>query len=84
MSRKELFMNAVRPVNAPMTKFILGRHYNADLMALKNEPVQKVLVLAPHMDDETIGPAAPSVSTPIKGLKSTACSSRTGRAAFLR
>ncbi|MYL36448.1 PIG-L deacetylase family protein [Halobacillus litoralis] len=56
MSRKELFMNAVRPVNAPMTKFILGRHYNADLMALKNEPVQKVLVLAPHMDDETIGP----------------------------
>ncbi|WP_226581188.1 PIG-L deacetylase family protein [Halobacillus litoralis] len=56
MSRKELVMNAVRPVNAPVTKFILGRHYQGDMKPVVNEPVKRVLVLAPHMDDETIGP----------------------------
>ncbi|MBX0357756.1 PIG-L deacetylase family protein [Halobacillus sp. Nhm2S1] len=56
MNKKELLMNAVRPVNAPVTNVILGRHYSGDMEAVKNEKVNNVLVLAPHMDDETIGP----------------------------
>ncbi|QHT48052.1 PIG-L family deacetylase [Bacillus sp. SB49] len=58
MSRKELAMKVVRPVNSPVTKTLLKRHYNEDLEPVIDEGVKNVLVLAPHMDDETIGPGA--------------------------
>ncbi|REJ08777.1 PIG-L deacetylase family protein [Halobacillus trueperi] len=58
MNKKETLMNIARPVNRPVTRRILKRHYSADLEVTSVEGEKKVLVLAPHMDDETIGPGA--------------------------
>ncbi|MEQ6376464.1 PIG-L family deacetylase [Bacillaceae bacterium S4-13-58] len=56
MSIKETFIKLMRPINIPLTKFVLTKHYR-DLKTLSdNKGAKRVLVLAPHMDDETIGP----------------------------
>ncbi|SEH44149.1 N-acetylglucosaminyl deacetylase, LmbE family [Halobacillus karajensis] len=58
MSKKEWVMDIARPVNRPLTRKILKNHYNASLELQSLEDEERVLVLAPHMDDETIGPGA--------------------------
>ncbi|WP_281974563.1 PIG-L deacetylase family protein [Halobacillus litoralis] len=56
MNKKELVMNIVKPVNYPVTKALLTNHYQGERTPASLENEKKVLVLAPHMDDETIGP----------------------------
>lgn len=58
MNKKEMIMNVARPVNRPLTRNLLKRHYTASMKPAAIEKDKKVLVLAPHMDDETIGPGA--------------------------
>lgn len=56
MKLKQLLMHIVRPINIPITRLILNRHYrdSKELSSTKN--AKRILILAPHMDDETIGP----------------------------
>ncbi|UOQ50281.1 PIG-L family deacetylase [Gracilibacillus caseinilyticus] len=55
MNSKELMLRIAKPINYPITKYALNNYYN-DKKSLSTANVAKnVLVLAPHMDDETIG-----------------------------
>ncbi|WP_085994108.1 PIG-L deacetylase family protein [Oceanobacillus senegalensis] len=56
MNIKQLIMNVVKPINIPITRWILKRHYSATKPLSGTLGAKRVLVLAPHMDDETIGP----------------------------
>ncbi len=49
-------MKILKPINLPVTKFILKRHYQASKELSSTKGAKRILVLAPHMDDETIGP----------------------------
>ncbi|TDL32607.1 PIG-L family deacetylase [Jeotgalibacillus sp. S-D1] len=55
MNIKKAMMSLAEPVINPATKFILKRHYNRKKNLTPLEPSKHVLILAPHMDDETIG-----------------------------
>ncbi|WP_163539682.1 PIG-L family deacetylase [Gracilibacillus sp. YIM 98692] len=55
MNSKELILNILKPVNYPITKHFLSKYYQADNASAGTRNAKKVLVLAPHMDDETIG-----------------------------
>ncbi|MDC3416705.1 PIG-L deacetylase family protein [Aquibacillus salsiterrae] len=56
MNVKELIINMVKPINIPVTKLILKKHYQANKPLSGTNNAMRVLILAPHMDDETIGP----------------------------
>ncbi|MBM7571337.1 PIG-L deacetylase family protein [Aquibacillus albus] len=56
MNLKELIINLFKPINIPMTKLILNNHYKGDKALSGTNHAKRVLILAPHMDDETIGP----------------------------
>ncbi|WP_337017441.1 PIG-L family deacetylase [Oceanobacillus massiliensis] len=56
MNLKNLIIKLMRPLNVPITKFILKRHYSERKQLSTNEHAERILILAPHMDDETIGP----------------------------
>lgn len=56
MNVKKLIFRATRPVTVPLTRVILKRHYKADKPLSGTKGAKKILILAPHMDDETIGP----------------------------
>ncbi|GAA0487044.1 hypothetical protein GCM10008986_10610 [Salinibacillus aidingensis] len=55
MSIKEFIINISKPILTPITRFVLKRHYQASRPLTEVGKARKVLVLAPHMDDETIG-----------------------------
>ncbi len=55
MNIKKTLMNAGEPVINPITKAVLKNHYQRNLSLAEPGSFQKVVVLAPHMDDETIG-----------------------------
>ncbi|WP_424412278.1 PIG-L deacetylase family protein [Paenisporosarcina sp.] len=52
---KQLLMKAINPLAIPLTKTILKRFYSGNLPVTQLEPIQNVVVFAPHVDDETIG-----------------------------
>ncbi|RYG71928.1 PIG-L family deacetylase [Lentibacillus lipolyticus] len=56
MNGKELLMTILKPINIPLTRFLLRRHYSGSKTLADTKQARRVLVLAPHMDDETIGP----------------------------
>ncbi|MFC2947541.1 PIG-L deacetylase family protein [Virgibacillus sediminis] len=56
MNAKQLIIGILKPINIPVTRFMLKRHYQASKVLADTTGARKVLVLAPHMDDETIGP----------------------------
>ncbi|MDG5471572.1 PIG-L family deacetylase [Jeotgalibacillus sp. ET6] len=55
MNLKKLVMNVSEPIINPLTKLVLKKHYQGNRECTPLENSRKVLVLAPHMDDETIG-----------------------------
>ncbi|HEU5140660.1 MAG TPA: PIG-L family deacetylase [Bacillales bacterium] len=55
MGTKQLLMDLSKPINLPLTRIILRKHYRSSKSPADLKNVQRVLVLAPHMDDETIG-----------------------------
>lgn len=55
MSIKNLFMNISEPVLVPVTKLVLSYHYRRELPLTEIKEKEKILIIAPHMDDETIG-----------------------------
>ncbi|TMN21954.1 PIG-L deacetylase family protein [Lentibacillus cibarius] len=56
MKAKELLMTILKPINIPLTRLLLRRHYSGSKTLSDTKQAKRVLVLAPHMDDETIGP----------------------------
>lgn len=52
---KQLLMKNAAPVLNPAIKASLKRFYAADKPLTRLEPAERVLVFAPHIDDETIG-----------------------------
>ncbi|HEX7065264.1 MAG TPA: PIG-L family deacetylase [Bacillales bacterium] len=52
---KKLLMDLSKPLNLPITRAILKKHYRSSKPLSELNEVRRVLVLAPHMDDETIG-----------------------------
>ncbi|GAA0436666.1 hypothetical protein GCM10008983_11740 [Lentibacillus halophilus] len=56
MKAKELLMTILKPINRPLTRYVLQRHYSGSKTLSDTKQAGRVLVLAPHMDDETIGP----------------------------
>lgn len=55
MNIKKALMSLAEPVINPVTKLILKGHYNRKKNITPLESSKHVLILAPHMDDETIG-----------------------------
>ncbi|MFC0525294.1 PIG-L deacetylase family protein [Pontibacillus salicampi] len=55
MNVKQMLMNASEPIINPITKAVLKKHYNRSLELSEPGPYKRVVVFAPHMDDETIG-----------------------------
>ncbi|MFB5662618.1 PIG-L deacetylase family protein [Alteribacillus sp. HJP-4] len=55
MNLKQLLIRIVGPRLLPLTRAVLKRHYNQNKQLTSLENDQKVLVLVPHVDDETIG-----------------------------
>ena len=55
MSMKNMVMKAGEPVINPITKSILKKFYKSNQEVAPLGGFKKVVVLAPHMDDETIG-----------------------------
>ncbi|KIL43010.1 PIG-L deacetylase family protein [Jeotgalibacillus campisalis] len=55
MNAKKMVMNVSEPIINPVTKMVLKKHYQRTKDITPLEKAKKVLVLAPHMDDETIG-----------------------------
>ncbi|MGM8215071.1 PIG-L deacetylase family protein [Bacillaceae bacterium W0354] len=51
---KRQILKAMNPIIRPITKTILTKHYQADLQPVELTE-QNILILAPHVDDETIG-----------------------------
>ncbi|PAV31299.1 hypothetical protein CIL05_01210 [Virgibacillus profundi] len=58
MSIKQKLMNSSKPVIVPITRLILKRHYRSTKTLSEIGDYQRILILAPHMDDETIGAGA--------------------------
>ncbi|WP_277679956.1 PIG-L deacetylase family protein [Gracilibacillus dipsosauri] len=56
MKVKQFIMTILRPINIPITNAILKRHYHRNMELSNTKGAKRVLVFAPHMDDETIGP----------------------------
>ncbi|WP_181346819.1 PIG-L deacetylase family protein [Thalassobacillus sp. CUG 92003] len=52
---KQRLMTLAKPVVTPVTKAVLKRHYQNSKALSELGDVHKVVVVAPHMDDETIG-----------------------------
>ncbi|MFC7062973.1 PIG-L deacetylase family protein [Halobacillus seohaensis] len=55
MDFKQLLFKFSEPIIKPITKLLLKKHYNSDSALTPLGNYKKILVLAPHMDDETIG-----------------------------
>ena len=55
MSIKNPIMKLAEPIVKPITKLILLKHYDRNKKISALESSQDVVILAPHMDDETIG-----------------------------
>lgn len=56
MNVKKLIFRVTKPVTIPLTNVVLKRHYKADKPLSGTKGAKKIVILAPHMDDETIGP----------------------------
>ncbi|MUV37323.1 hypothetical protein JNUCC1_01129 [Lentibacillus sp. JNUCC-1] len=56
MKPKHFLMNLLKPVNLPITKYVLKKHYENGKALSTTNNAKRILVLAPHADDETIGP----------------------------
>ncbi|WP_047984698.1 PIG-L deacetylase family protein [Ornithinibacillus californiensis] len=56
MNVKQLLITILKPINIPLTRFILQRHYKQEKQLSTTKNAKRILVFAPHMDDETIGP----------------------------
>lgn len=52
---KQKLLSILKPVVRPVTDTILGKHYDSTRPLTPVGPYNKVVILAPHMDDETIG-----------------------------
>ncbi|MFC4558006.1 PIG-L deacetylase family protein [Virgibacillus kekensis] len=52
---KSLLMNIMRPIVNPITSLVLKSYYQDNLELTDISANKRVLILAPHMDDETIG-----------------------------
>ncbi|MFC7321847.1 PIG-L deacetylase family protein [Halobacillus campisalis] len=55
MNLKRFLIEGSKPVITPITKVILKKHYTSNLSITPLGNYKKVLIVAPHMDDETIG-----------------------------
>ncbi|UOQ45700.1 PIG-L family deacetylase [Halobacillus salinarum] len=55
MSIKQTVMTFGSPIINPITKSVLKKHYHADRQLSEPGSYERVVVFAPHMDDETIG-----------------------------
>ncbi|SDK14387.1 PIG-L deacetylase family protein [Sediminibacillus albus] len=53
--RKEILFKLGSPVLLPITRLVIRSHYQDSKQLTEIPHGQKILVLAPHMDDETIG-----------------------------
>ncbi len=55
MNVKKVLMSAGEPIINPVTKAVLKKHYQSNINLTSPGDYKKVLIFAPHMDDETIG-----------------------------
>lgn len=55
MNSKELILQIAKPINYPITRLLVQRYYSGNKSLSGTNNAKKILVLAPHMDDETIG-----------------------------
>ena len=55
MTWKRTMLRILEPIVAPLTTFFVKRHYQDIRTTTKLDENQRVLVFAPHVDDETIG-----------------------------
>ncbi|SDM54677.1 PIG-L deacetylase family protein [Sediminibacillus halophilus] len=55
MMMKDTLLKSAEPVVVPVTRLVMKKHYQNSQKLTDVVPNQNVLVLAPHMDDETIG-----------------------------
>ncbi len=52
---KDTLLKSAEPVVVPVTRLLMKKHYQNSQKTASVVPNQHILVLAPHMDDETIG-----------------------------
>ncbi|QTN00819.1 hypothetical protein ERJ70_16945 [Sediminibacillus dalangtanensis] len=52
---KDTLLKSAEPVVVPVTRLVMKKHYQNSRKLTDMLPNQNILVLAPHMDDETIG-----------------------------
>ncbi|WP_053218141.1 PIG-L deacetylase family protein [Virgibacillus senegalensis] len=52
---KNSFLKSAAPIVVPVTRQVMKKHYQNSLNLTDLVPNQNILVVAPHMDDETIG-----------------------------
>ncbi|QHS23512.1 PIG-L family deacetylase [Virgibacillus sp. MSP4-1] len=55
MGLKQTIMDLSEPIVIPITKLVLSRHYAGNRYPSQLGAYKRIAVLAPHMDDETIG-----------------------------
>ncbi|MGD7043313.1 PIG-L deacetylase family protein [Jeotgalibacillus proteolyticus] len=69
MISKKLIMRAAEPVINPVTQLVLKKHYSRQKEIHPLEQSTQVLIIAPHMDDETIGLGGTIVNYKKQGTK---------------
>ncbi len=52
---KKIVINVLKPILYPITSIVLNNHYKSNIKLSEISDDKSVMILAPHMDDETIG-----------------------------
>ncbi|MGP4106085.1 PIG-L deacetylase family protein [Virgibacillus sp. L01] len=52
---KKIVINVLKPILYPITSIVLNNHYKSNIKLSEVSDDKSVIILAPHMDDETIG-----------------------------
>lgn len=58
MNVKRMLMKVIEPIILPLTRFVLKRHYRSTKNLSEIGNYKRILIMAPHVDDETIGAGA--------------------------